>query len=211
MKPLKALKVFMICGVMNTRPNTKRSSMTNILPEAVNHWMNIKMDFEYEIIRSDRKTLAIQVDSSGNVIVRSPKNVSQKRIVKFLEDKSEWIEKTIISQKEKSANIRHFTDAEIKNMRKRAKEVLPVKVAYFAEIMGVKPKSIKINSAKKRYGSCSSVNNLNFSLYLMDKDERFIDYVVVHELAHIKHHNHSRQFYDFVYEFMPDYKERSKL
>ena len=64
--------------------------------------MNIKMDFEYEIIRSDRKTLAIQVDSSGNVIVRSPKNVSQKRIVKFLEDKSEWIEKTIISQKEKS-------------------------------------------------------------------------------------------------------------
>jgi len=173
--------------------------------------MNIKMDFEYEIIRSDRKTLAIQVDSSGNVIVRSPKNVSQKRIVKFLEDKSEWIEKTIISQKEKSANIRHFTDAEIKNMRKRAKEVLPVKVAYFAEIMGVKPKSIKINSAKKRYGSCSSVNNLNFSLYLMDKDERFIDYVVVHELAHIKHHNHSRQFYDFVYEFMPDYKERSKL
>lgn len=173
--------------------------------------MNIKMDFEYRIIRSDRKTLAIQVDSSGNVIVRSPKNVSEKRIVKFLQDKSEWINKTIISQKEKSANIRQFTDAEIKAMRKRAKEVLPVKVAYFAEIMGVKPKSIKINSAKKRYGSCSAVNNLNFSLYLMDKDERFIDYVVVHELAHIKHHNHSRQFYDFVSEYMPDYKERSKL
>ncbi len=185
--------------------------MTNILPEAGNPWMNIKMDFEYKIIRSDRKTLAIQVDSSGNVIVRSPKNVSEKRIVKFMQDKSEWIERTIVSQKEKSANTRQFTDAEINDMRKRAKEILPVKVSYFAEIMGVKPKSIKINSAKKRYGSCSSVNNLNFSLYLMSKDERFIDYVVVHELAHIKHHNHSRQFYDFVSEFMPDYKERSKL
>ena len=77
--------------------------------------------------------------------------------------------------------------------------------------MDVKPTSVKINSAKKRYGSCSGKNSLNFSLYLMDKDERFIDYVVVHELAHIKHHNHSKDFYNFIAEFMPDYKERMKL
>ena len=70
---------------------------------------------------------------------------------------------------------------------------------------------VKINSAKKRYGSCSGTNNLNFSLYLMDKDERFVDYVVVHEIAHIKHHNHSKDFYKFVEKFMPDYKERMKL
>ena len=70
---------------------------------------------------------------------------------------------------------------------------------------------MKINSAKKRYGSCSGTNSLNFSLYLLDKDERFIDYVVVHELAHIKHHNHSRDFYKFIEQFMPDYKERMKL
>ena len=77
--------------------------------------------------------------------------------------------------------------------------------------MQVKPASVKINSAKKRYGSCSGTNNLNFSLYLMDKDERFIDYVVVHELAHIKHHNHSSDFYKFIEQFMPDYKYRMKL
>ena len=82
---------------------------------------------------------------------------------------------------------------------------------YYAKIMQVEPASVKINSAKKRYGSCSGTNNLNFSLYLMDKDERFVDYVVVHELAHIKHHNHSKDFYRFIEQFMPDYKERMKL
>ena len=77
--------------------------------------------------------------------------------------------------------------------------------------MGVEPTCIKINSAKKRYGSCSGKNSLNFSLYLMDKDERFIDYVVVHELAHIVHHNHSKEFYALIEKYMPDYKERKKL
>ncbi|MBQ6837908.1 MAG: M48 family metallopeptidase [Clostridia bacterium] len=96
-------------------------------------------------------------------------------------------------------------------MREKAKTVLPEKVKYYSSIMDVYPKSIKINSAKKRYGSCSGENNINFSLFLMDKDERFIDYVVVHELAHIKHHNHSKAFYGFIESFMPDYKERKKL
>lgn len=82
---------------------------------------------------------------------------------------------------------------------------------YYAKLMQVQPASVKINSAKKRYGSCSGTNNLNFSLYLMDKEERFVDYVVVHELAHIKYHNHGKDFYKFIEKFMPDYKERMKL
>ena len=82
-------------------------------------------------------------------------------------------------------------DDEIKLLRKKAKEIIPLKVKHYAEIMQVEPTSVKINSAKKRYGSCSGTNNLNFSLYLMDKDERFIDYVVVHELCHRKHMDHS--------------------
>ena len=75
--------------------------------------------------------------------------------------------------------------------------VLSSNIEYYAEIMQLRPETVKINSAKKRYGSCSGKNNLNFSLFLMDKDERFVDYVVVHELAHIKHHNHSKDFYKF--------------
>ncbi len=173
--------------------------------------MNIKMDFDYKIVRSDRKTLVIQIDLYGNVIVRSPYKLSEKRIESFLKDKELWVLKNIAIQKEKSKNQKIYSEEDIENLRKKAKETLPVKVQYYSELMGVKPKSIKINSAKKRFGSCSAENNLNFSLYLMEKDERFIDYVVVHELAHIKHHNHSKEFYSFLEQFMPDYKERVKL
>lgn len=172
--------------------------------------MNTKMDFDYKIIRSDRKTLAVQVDAFGNVLVRSPKKLSDKKIKSFLQEKEEWILKAVEAQKEKSANQKQYSDTDIELMRKKAKQIIPLKVQYYSAVMGVTPESVKINSAKKRFGSCSGENNLNFSLYLMDKDESFIDYVVVHELAHIKHHNHSKEFYAFIEQFMPDYKERSK-
>ena len=168
------------------------------------------MLFSYEVIYSSRKSLAIQVDSDCNIVVRAPYGVSQKSIDEFVLDKKKWLEKTVTSQLEKKKRRKIYTTEEIELLRKKAKEILPQKDEYYADIMGVKPKSVKINSAQKRYGSCSSENNINFSLYLIDKDEKFIDYVVIHELAHIKHHNHSKAFYSFVAEFMPDYKEISK-
>ncbi len=169
------------------------------------------MLFDYTLIRSKRKTVSIQVDVNCNITVRAPLRTSQKEIDRILLEKKEWLEKTIISQREKKKEIKEYTQEEIENLRKKAKAIIPQKVEYYSNIMQLKPASVKINSAKKRYGSCSGTNNLNFSLYLMDKDERFIDYVVVHELAHIKHHNHSRDFYKLIEKHMPDYKERMKL
>ena len=169
------------------------------------------MLFDYTLIRSKRKSVAIQVDENCNITVRAPLRISQKEIDKILLEKKSWLEKTIISQREKRKQIKDYSEEDIKLLRKKAKEVIPQKVEYYARIMQVSPSSVKINSAKKRYGSCSGTNSLNFSLYLMDKDERFIDYVVVHELAHIKHHNHSKDFYKFIERFMPDYKDRMKL
>lgn len=169
------------------------------------------MLFDYTLIRSKRKSVSIQVDADCNIIVRAPLRLSQKELDKILLEKKVWLEKAIISQREKKKEIKEYSEDDIKLLRKKAKEVIPPKVEYYANLMQVNPNSVKINSAKKRYGSCSGANNLNFSLYLMDKDERFIDYVVVHELAHIKHHNHSKDFYKFIEQFMPDYKERMKL
>lgn len=169
------------------------------------------MIFEYEIIRSKRKTVAIQVDGDCKITVRAPLRMSQKEIESFVQDKKKWLENAVASQMERAKNRPVYTRADIELLRAKAKSVLPQRVAYFSGIMGVEPTSVKINSAKKRYGSCSGKNSLNFSLYLMDKDERFIDYVVVHELAHIKHHNHSKDFYKFIEKFMPDYKERMKM
>ena len=169
------------------------------------------MLFDYTLIRSKRKTVSIQIDADCNITVRAPLRLSQTEIDRILLEKKAWLEKAIISQREKKKYIKEYSEDEIKSLRQKAKEVIPLKVEYYANIMQVNPSSVKINSAKKRYGSCSGTDNLNFSLYLMEKDERFIDYVVVHELAHIKHHNHSKDFYKFIEKFMPDYKERIKL
>ncbi len=165
------------------------------------------MKFHYTVIRSYRRSIALQVDSKCNITVRAPYLCSQKEIDDFIFSKKVWLEKTVIKQREKLKNTKVYTEDEVKILRNKAKEIIPQKVEYYSQIMGVNPNSVKINSAKKRYGSCSGTNNLNFSLYLMDKDEEFINYVVIHELAHIKHHNHSKDFYSFIAQFMPNYKD----
>lgn len=169
------------------------------------------MKVEYNLVRSKRKSVAIQVGADCSITVRVPLKMPQKEIDRIIESKKDWLCKAIISQREKAKNTKIYTDDEIELLREKAKQIIPKKVEYYSGIMGVKPIVVKINSAKKRYGSCSGKNSLNFSLYLMDKEEDFIDYVVVHELAHIKHHNHSKDFYRFIEGFMPDYKERMKL
>ncbi len=169
------------------------------------------MKFTYNVIRSKRKTISISVDTECNITVRAPLRMTDGEIESFVTEKKKWLEKAVAEQMKRAENAKTYTDEDIKLLRKKAKEILPQKVSYYSSIMGVEPSSVKINSAKKRYGSCSGKNSLNFSLYLIDKDERFIDYVVVHELAHIVHHNHSKDFYALIEKYMPDYKERMRL
>ena len=166
---------------------------------------------EYELIRSNRKTLAVQVALDGKVTVRAPLRLSIKRIEAFLTEREDWINKTIQKQLVRAENKVQFTEQDIKILRERAYNELPPKVEFYSRIMGVHPTGFHITSAKTRYGSCSGKNSINFSLYLMAKDERAIDYVVVHELAHIVEHNHSKAFYKIIEKVLPDYKEREKL
>lgn len=169
------------------------------------------MNFEYNVIRTDRKkTVQIKVNNNGTVTLRVPKNLPNAEIQDILSKKTPWIEKTVKSFLESDAP-KEFTDDNIAVLRNKALNVIPKKVEYYSKLMNVKPSAVKINSAKSRYGSCSAKNSLNFSVFLMDKDERFIDYVVVHELAHILQHNHSKAFYAEIEKILPDYKERRKL
>ncbi len=165
------------------------------------------MEFEYTIVRSNRKSVSIEVSQDCEITVRVPFSLSQRELDKILAEKKSWLERAVSKQLSKPSAKKEFTESEIEELRRRAKAVIPEKVIKYAKIMQVEPTSVKINSAKKRYGSCTSNNSLNFSLYLMAKDDIFVDYVVIHELAHIKHHNHSKAFYDFVGEFMPNYKD----
>ncbi len=171
--------------------------------------MRIK-DVEFEIIRSKRRTVAIQVKCGGDVLVRAPKRLKEKEILTFVSSKYDWIIKTVARQKQ-NKKAATFTDEQIRELRQKAKEIIPQRVEYFSGILELYPVSVKINSAKTRFGSCSAKNSLNFSLYLMLYPMDAVDYVVVHELAHIKHKNHSKDFYNLIEAVLPDYKTRIAL
>lgn len=171
--------------------------------------MNIN-GIEFSIIRSCRKTLAIEVRAGGEVIVRAPLRLSEKTILLFVESRREWILKAVKKQKQ----IRPKSDisqSELAELKNKAENILPGKAEYFSKIMGLKPTAVKIGTAKTRFGSCSGKNSLNFSAYLMNYPEEAVDYVVVHELAHIKHKNHQKEFYALIAKYLPDYKRRVAL
>ena len=104
--------------------------------------------------------------------------------------------------------IRKLSESELKEITKKAKKIIPIKVAYFADKMGVSYGRISIRHQRTRWGSCSSEGNLNFNALLMLMPNELVDYVVVHELAHRKELNHSKRFYGVVESFLPDYKNR---
>ena len=160
---------------------------------------------EYELIRSNRKTLTIQVKPDGSVIVRAPVRLAKYRIAKFVKDHETWI----LAQQEKyRENMHVITDEERQEGILQAKKIFPERTAYFAERMGVTYNRITIREQKTRWGSCSSVGNLNFNWKLVLMPSELLDYVVVHELAHRKEMNHSPRFWAVVEKELPDYRER---
>lgn len=165
----------------------------------------------YEIVRSRRRTVALEVTREGRVLVRAPLRMPQGEIERFVASHAAWLEKAQAKVAARQAAHPPLTEQETAALRQRAKELLPDRVAHYAAIMGVTPTSVKITSARTRFGSCSGKNGICFSLYLMQYPEEAIDYVVVHELAHIRHHDHSLAFYAEVAKVLPDYKERMKL
>ena len=166
---------------------------------------------DYTIVRSRRKTIGIHVKLDGSVVVRAPYRVSAKQIEKIMSQKQEWVEK---SRKKLQEMNRPFTDISEEERREgmeRAREIIPQRVAYFAERMGVTYGKITIRDQKTRWGSCSSQGNLNFNWKLVKVPKEALDYVVVHELAHRKEMNHSAAFWAVVEKELPDYKERRKM
>ncbi len=89
-----------------------------------------------------------------------------------------------------------------------AKQLLTEKTLQFAAQMGVSPAGVKITGAKTRWGSCSLHGSISFAWRLVMAEEDTIDYVVVHELAHLRQMNHSERFWRAVAEVLPDYQQR---
>ena len=165
---------------------------------------------QYRIVRSKRKTVALEISRTGEVLVRAPHRMDVARIEAFVTQHEAWIKEKSALVEERLRRHPQPTAEEEKALRRRAKEYLPPRVAAWAERMGVTYSGIKINFAATRFGSCNGTNGLNFSARVMQYSPRAIDYVIVHELAHTKEHNHSPRFWAMVARYMPDYREAEK-
>ena len=165
------------------------------------------------VIRSRRKTLSMQVKGDGRVEIRAPLRTSDAEIRRFLETHRRWLEKHLQKAQalqQAKAGVRKLTGAEIAELKKKAKRDLPERVAYWAPLIGVKPGRIAIRCQKTRWGSCSTKGNLNFNCLLMLAPDGVIDSIVVHELCHLKHMNHSKRFYAEIEKVLPDYRQHQQ-
>ena len=145
------------------------------------------------------------------MVVRAPMRASRRHIDEFVSSHSQWIETHMARQRARRDSHPEPTEQEREAYIRRAMEELPGKVARYSAEMRLYPTGITITGARKRFGSCSGKNRICFSWRLMQYPEEAIDYVVVHELAHIRHKDHSKAFYDCVAQVMPDWRERRAL
>ena len=166
-----------------------------------------------ELIRSSRKTLAIEVRPDGTIRIRAPRFCTNAEIRHFVQKNRAWIagKLEMAAQRQERKNTpegQPFTEREIHELAERALKELPPRVRQYAEQMGVTYGRITIRNQRTRWGSCSSKGNLNFNCLLMLAPAEVQDYVIVHELAHRREMNHSPRFWHIVEENLPDYKKR---
>jgi len=210
-------------------------------------------DLTYTLAKSDRKTMSIYVKPDGNVLVRAPKDITQKKLDAILALKSYWICKSMAELQELNRtkvtrqiahgegflfigkSYRLKIDKNIQNKlvlnqgyfilhadeienarehfidfyREKGKECIPNRVAYFKKKLGVKPRTIRVMDLRNRWAS-QSKKGVNFHWKLMLAPRRIIDYIVVHELAHMRIPDHSQEFWELVESVMSNYEEKKK-
>ncbi len=166
--------------------------------------MNHPILGEIEVVQSLRaRRIAITVRPSGDVRVSFPRRVSQRQALDFLETKVDWIlrarKRLAARQTEKiQALPAEQQQVHIEELRRAAKSDLPARVERISVVTGLKYNGLTIRASRTRWGSCSGRNTISLSLYLMTLPEHLRDYVIVHELCHTVHHNHSPKFHALV-------------
>jgi predicted metal-dependent hydrolase len=209
---------------------------------------------EYKVRYSRRKTIAIHIDTSSNIIVKAPIGTDKNNLKGLVESKSKWIinkldemqdyqvqkrtykngelflflgkeypldiitDKTIEHNRVEIINnsLRVITNTKDKDYikelieefyRKQTRLVIDRRVRYYQKYFTIEPNNIRVKKQKTRWGSCSSLRNLNFNLKLSMAKLSVIDYIVVHEMSHLIHLNHSKDFWNLVGSVLPNYTD----
>lgn len=169
------------------------------------------------VIRSDRRSFAIEIGRDKKIKVRVPRRASKAQIEEMLKAKHDWILKTLDKiEQRNTAEAREYEEAEqlsseeVKRLKKEARIRLTELTEYWAGRMGISYGRISIRGQKTRWGSCSSKGNLNYNYLLMLCPDDVIEYVVIHELCHRIYMNHSKRFWEKIEEFCPNYRQARK-
>ena len=174
----------------------------NMLTEIILNDKVTNENIRVQVIRSGRKSLGLEVRPDGTVLARIPARLSDRELKAFIEKQQDWILKKV-DQVKKRADAR--TKIKVPSM-----DALSDRVKYYCAVMQVKVGRITIRNQKTRWGSCSSAGNVNFNYQLYYLSDELLDYVVVHELAHRRHMDHSKEFWSEVARYCPDYRARRK-
>ena len=169
-------------------------------------------EWNVTVIRSSRKSMSLQIKPDGTLVVRAPLRLPEGEIRRFLQEKSPWIEKTLakVAESSRAGEEAPLSAEDIRALADRALREIPPRAAQWASRMGVTYGHITIRNQRGRWGSCSSVGNLNFNCLLMLAPPEVVDYVIVHELAHRKQMNHSEAFWAEVEAVLPDYRKQKR-
>ena len=173
---------------------------------------------DYTIVRSKRRSIGFEVRPGGKITVRIPMRASVNTVKEIIEDKKDWLYEMYLKQKDK-IDTDSLREAERndprtayleKKYRQTAKRYIYERVEYYIDMIGGHYSSIRIGDQKTRWGSCSNNGTLSFSWRLMLAPPRVLDYVVIHEICHLTYMDHSKNFWDLVSVYDPDYKEHRK-
>lgn len=157
---------------------------------------------KYDLIRSNIKNVYIRLQD-GKVIVKAPKRFSEKQIDEIVSKKKNWIEKNLQkSQKKQEEKVQYTKEQFIQVVEENLKELM--------QMTGLKPKRVRVKEIKYAWGTCSSKQNITINQKLIYYPKEVIRYVILHELCHLKYMNHSKEFWELVKIYMPDYKEIKK-
>lgn len=157
---------------------------------------------EVEVVRNSRsKRISLSVRADGTVRLTMPPNAPLRQAVAFMESRAEWIERArrkVAERNKPDPRSEAERTEERERLRVEAKRYLPQRVEGLSVLTGLKYGRLSIRASRTRWGSCSVRNDINLSLYLMKLPSHLIDYVILHELCHTRHKDHSERFHSLL-------------